>query len=129
MARRGLELWPNRLRVGCGSHLRTLARNVVRQFAEVLDGGELGNHPSQSAPRLAVVASAKEHDGPFRERVDVVATGSSDCRVQFDLGRLRTSIRRVMTIRYEDWRRPRGAYLGHHSVDPVDAATGRRDGR
>jgi hypothetical protein len=108
-----------------GSHLRTLARNAARHLAEDLNGGELGNQPGPTAPRLAVVALAKEHDGPFRagERVDVVATGTPDCQVQFDLGRLRTSVPMVMTTRHEDPRGPRATYLGHYIVDAVDAAT------
>jgi hypothetical protein len=109
-----------------GSHLRTLARNAARHLAEDLNGGELGNQPGPSAPRLAVVALAKEHDGPFRigERVDVIATGSPDCRVQFDLGRLRTSVPMMQTTRHDDPRGPRATYLGHYIVDAADAADG-----
>ncbi len=107
-----------------GSNLRTLTRAVSRHAVADMNGGELGNQPSPTTPRLAVVALAKEHDGPFRsgERVDVIAIGSADCEVRFDLGRLRTAVPMRQTERHDDGPRARGTYLGHYVVAAADAA-------
>lgn len=107
-----------------GSHLRTLTRSVARHVVADLNGGELGNQLGPTSPRLAVVALAKEHAGPFRtgERVDVIAVGSPDCDVRFDLGRLRTVVPMRQTERRDDARGARATYLGHYIVAAADNA-------
>lgn len=107
-----------------GSNLRTLTRAVTRHAVADLNGGELGSQAGPTTPRLAIVALAKEHDGPFRagERVDVIAIGSPDCEVRFDLGRLRTVVPMQQTQRTEDARGARGTYLGHYIVGDGDQA-------
>lgn len=108
-----------------GSTLRNLTRAVTRHAVADLNGGELGNQLGPTTPRLAVVALAKEHDGPFRagERVDVIAIGAADCEVRFDLGRLRTVVPMRQTERHDDPRGARATYLGHYVVGDTDAAT------
>lgn len=107
-----------------GSNLRSLTRAVARHAVADLNGGELGNQQGPTTPRLAVVALAKEHMGPFRagERVDVIAIGSADCEVRFDLGRLRTVVPMRQTERHDDPRGTRATYLGHYVVADADAA-------
>lgn len=107
-----------------GSNLRTLTRSVARHAVADLNGGELGTQPGPTTPRLAVVALAKEHDGPFRvgERVDVIAVGSPDCEVRFDIGCLRTAVPMRQSSRMDDPRGPRATYLGHYVVGPGDDA-------
>lgn len=105
-----------------GSHLRELTRNVARDAIVDLNGGMLGAQPAATAPRLALVALAREHDGPFvaGERVDVMAVGSPDCDVRFDLGCLRTEVPMRQTAVTEDPRGARATYVGHYVVDAVD---------
>jgi len=107
-----------------GSNLRSLTRSVARHVVTDLNGGELGGEPGPTTPRLSVVALAKEHMGPFRagERVDVIAIGSADCEVRFDLGRLRTVVPMRQTERHDDARGARGTYLGHYIVADTDDA-------
>ena len=107
-----------------GSQLRSLTRSVARHAVADMNGGDLGNQQNASTPRLAVVARAKEHDGPFRrgERVDVIAIGSPDCEVRFDLGRLRTVVPMRQSERHEDAHGARVTYLGHYIVGPTDNA-------
>lgn len=109
-----------------GSHLRTLTRSVTRHAVADLNGGDLGNQPGPTSPRLAVVALARLHDGPFRtgERIDVVAVGSPDCDVRFDVGRLRTSVPALPAERHVDPLGDRATYLGHYVVQPGDVARG-----
>ncbi|MEZ6038400.1 MAG: DUF799 family lipoprotein [Planctomycetota bacterium] len=108
------------------SNLRALTRSVARHAVQDLNGGDLGNLPGPSSPRLAVVALARDHEGPFRagERVEVIATGSPDCDVRFDLGRMRTAIPTRETARTADPRGERATYVGHYVVDAADAARG-----
>jgi hypothetical protein len=107
-----------------GSNLRNLTRAVARHAVADLNGGDLGNQPGPTAPRLALVALAKDKDGPFRagERVDVIAIGSPDCEVRFDLGRMRTLVPMQQTARDDSGPTPRATYLGHYIVMPEDAA-------
>lgn len=107
-----------------GSQLRTLTRDVARHAVADLNGGELGGTPGPTSPRLSIVALAKAHDGPFRagERVDVVAIGTPDCAVRFELGRLRTAVPMRQTERHEDARGVQATYVGHYIVGPADAA-------
>jgi hypothetical protein len=107
-----------------GSNLRTLTRSVSRHAVADMNGGELGNQPSPMSPRLSVVALAKEHEGPFRagERVEVIAVGSPDCEVRFDLGRLRTAVPMLQTERHDEGARARATYVGHYVVAPADDA-------
>ena len=107
-----------------GSNLRTLTRSVARHAVADLNGGELGNQSGPTTPRLAVVALAKDHDGPFRigERVDVIAVGSPDCDVRFDIGCLRTAVPMRQTAKQDDPRGARATYLGHYIVDAGDLA-------
>ncbi|MBL8756235.1 MAG: hypothetical protein JNK15_23270, partial [Planctomycetes bacterium] len=109
-----------------GSNLRTLTRSVARHAVADLNGGDLGNQPGPASPRLAVVALARLHDGPFRagERVDVVAVGSPDCDVRFDLGRLRTAVPTQQTALHADPRGERATYVGHYVVAAADVAEG-----
>lgn len=108
-----------------GSHLRTLTRSVARHAVMDLNGGMLGNQPGPTSPRLSVVALAKEHDGPFRmgERVDIIAVGTPDCDVRFDVGRLRIEVPTRQTMRTADPRGDRATYLGHYVVDAADLAS------
>ncbi len=107
-----------------GSTLRNLTRSVARHAVADMNGGELGNQTGPTTPRLAIVALAKEHAGPFRagERVDVIAIGSADCEVRFDLGRLRTVVPMQQTAKTDDPRGARATYMGHYIVAPADAA-------
>jgi TolB-like protein len=107
-----------------GSHLRTLTRSVARHAVADLNGGELGNDVGPTTPRLAVVALATEHEGPFRlgERVEVIAIGTPDCDVRFDVGRLRTAVPARQTERHDDPRGARATYVGHYIVAPGDNA-------
>ncbi|MFY9345285.1 MAG: GNA1162 family protein [Planctomycetota bacterium] len=107
-----------------GANLRALTRSVARHAVADLNGGDLGNEASATTPRLAVVALARVHAGPFRagERVDVIATGSPDCEVRFDLGRLRTAVPMRQSERHDDPRGARATYAGHYVVAPTDAA-------
>lgn len=107
-----------------GSHLRNLTRSVARHVVADLNGGDLGNTPGPMTPRLAVVGLAQQHEGPFRlgERVDVVAVGSPDCDVRFDVGRLRVRVPMVQTERHPDPRGERATYVGHYIVQPGDLA-------
>jgi hypothetical protein len=130
--RLGPDRRPDRLRVGgdrtdrrpARLDLRSLTRSVTRHAVTDLNGGELGAEPGATSPRLALVALAKDHDGPFRvgERVDVIAVGSPDCQVCFDLGALRT----VVPMRETQPRRrtagARATYLGHYIVQASDRA-------
>lgn len=107
-----------------GSHLRALTRSVARNAVAELNGGDLGNTPGPLTPRLAVVGLAQQHEGPFQvgERIDVVAIGSSDCDVRFDIGRLRTRVPMLQTERHPDPRGERATYVGHYIVQPGDTA-------
>lgn len=107
-----------------GSHLRTLTHSVARNAVTDLNGGMLGNHPGPMSPRLAVVALAKEHMGPFRkgERVDVIAVGTPDCDVRFDVGRLRIEVPMQQASVAKDPRGDRATYFGHYVVDVPDLA-------
>lgn len=107
-----------------GSHLLALMRSVTRHAVTDLNGGALGNQPGPLSPRLAVVALAKAHDGPFRagERVDVIAVGTPDCDVRFDVGRLRTEVPMQQTAIERDPRGDRATYLGHYVVAAADTA-------
>ena len=107
-----------------GSNLRTLTRSVARNAVADLNGGELGNQSGPMTPRLAVVALAKDHAGPFQvgERVDVIAVGSPDCDVRFDIGCLRTAVPMRQTAVQDDPRGPRATYLGHYIVAAGDRA-------
>lgn len=108
-----------------GSYLRNLSRSVARHAVADLNGGELGDQPGPTTPRLGVVALARMHDGPFRagERIDVIAVGSPDCLVRFDLGRLRVGVPMNPIARHDDPRGARATYVGHYVVaDGDDAA-------
>jgi len=107
-----------------GSHLRYLTRSVTRHAVTDLNGGMLGTQPGPSSPRLSVVALAQQHDGPFREgeRVDVIAVGTPDCDVRFDIGRLRCEVPMQQTNVDDDARGARATYLGHYVVAAADAA-------
>ncbi len=107
-----------------GSTLRSLTRSVTRHAIADLNGGELGAEAGTTSPRLALVALAKEHDGPFRvgERIDVIAVGTPDCDVRFDLGALRTAVPMRQTARENDPRGARATYLGHYIVQATDHA-------
>lgn len=109
-----------------GSTLRELTRSVARHAIADLNGGDLGSELGPSSPRLAWVALAREHDGPFRrgERVEVVALGSPDCDVRFDLGRLRVEVPMREAGRDGSGATTRATYVGHYVVDAVDAAQG-----
>lgn len=106
------------------STLRSLTRSVTRHAVVDLNGGELGAEPDATSPRLALVALAKDHDGPFRvgERVDVIAVGSPDCEVVFDLGALRTVVPMHQTSRDDGPQGARATYLGHYVVQASDRA-------
>ncbi|MBL8728276.1 MAG: DUF799 family lipoprotein [Planctomycetes bacterium] len=107
-----------------GSHLQYLTRSVTRHAVTDLNGGALGNQPGPTSPRLAVVALARQHDGPFRrgERVAVIAVGTPDCDVRFDVGRLRTDVPMQQDRLDRDPRGDRATYLGHYVVAAADAA-------
>lgn len=107
-----------------GSNLRSLTRSVARNVVTDLAGGALGNQPGPLTPRLSVVALAKDHGGPFRqgERVDVIAIGSPDCDVRFDVGRLRIEVPMQQTNVDQRDRGSRATYLGHYVVDTPDLA-------
>ncbi|HEX5054477.1 MAG TPA: GNA1162 family protein [Planctomycetota bacterium] len=107
-----------------GSHLLYLTRSVARHAVTDLNGGMLGTQPGPLTPRLSVVALAKDHMGPFRkgERVDVIAVGSPDCDVRFDVGRLRVDVPMRQTERHADARGERATYIGHYIVDAPDVA-------
>ena len=108
-----------------GSHLRYLTRSVTRHAVMDLNGGMLGNQPGPGSPRLAVVARAKEHEGPFRagERVDVIAVGTPDCDVRFDVGRMRVEVPMQQASVEQDPRGARATYFGHYIVAPADDAS------
>ena len=107
-----------------GSNLRELTRSVARNAVTDLNGGALGNNPGPLTPRLTVVGLAQEHMGPFQigERLDVIAVGSPDCDVCFDVGRLRTHVPMQLTQRHPDPRGERATYLGHYIVQAGDTA-------
>lgn len=107
-----------------GSHLQMLTRSVARHVATDLNGGDLGAHPGPMSPRLSVVALAKLHDGPFRagERIEVVAVGTPDCAVRFDIGCLRTEVPMTETAVDQDARGERATYRGHYVVQAGDDA-------
>lgn len=107
-----------------GSALRQLSRSVARHVAADLNGGPLGDEPGPASPRLAVVSLARRHGGPFRagERIDVVAVGSPDCEVRFDLGRLRTGVPMAAAAGAADATAGRAHYAGHYVVAAGEAA-------
>lgn len=107
-----------------GSTLRNLTRSVARNAVADLNGGELGNQSGPSTPHLALVALAKEHEGPFTagERIDVYAIGTPDCDVRFDLGGLRTAVPMRQTERRDDPKGARATYAGHYIVAAADVA-------
>ena len=107
-----------------GSHLLYLTRSVTRNAVTDLNGGMLGNQPGPTSPRLSVVALAKAHEGAFRigERVDVIAVGTPDCDVRFDVGRLRVEVPMQQPAVEEAPRGKRATYLGHYVVAPADVA-------
>jgi hypothetical protein len=106
------------------SQLRDLMRSTARNSALDLNGGELGPEAGPLAPRLSFVAVQRQHDGPFLpgERIDVIAVGTPDCDVRFDLGRLRTGVPMLPTARHEDPRGNRATYEGHYVVQAGDRA-------
>lgn len=106
------------------SNLRELLRTTARDAALDLNGSALGGEPSPLAPRLSFVAVQRLHDGPYGtgERIDVIAVGTPDCDVRFDLGRLRTGVPMTLLARTPDPRGERATYAGHYVVQPGDAA-------
>jgi hypothetical protein len=109
-----------------GSQLVDLTRAVTRHTVVDLNGGMLGSDAGASAPRLSLVSLLRPHELPFAagERIEVVAVGTPDCDVRFDLGRLRTAVPMVETERHADPRGERATYRGHYVVDAVDVASG-----
>jgi hypothetical protein len=107
-----------------GSQLRDLMRSTARDAALDLNGGSLGAMAGPLAPRLSFVAVQRQHDGPFLpgERIDVIAVGTPDCEVRFDLGRLRTGVPMLPTARQADPRGDRATYEGHYVVQAGDRA-------
>ncbi len=107
-----------------GSNLQALLRSVARHVATDLNGGELGAVLGPTSPRLAVVAIAQEHAGPFHagDCVEVVAIGTPDCDVRFGIGRLRIDVPMQATARHPDARGERATYRGHYVVQPGDLA-------
>ncbi len=109
------------------SQLQELTRSVVRHAAIDLNGGEVGVAAGgELAPRLSFVALARPHEGAFAagERVEVIAVGTPDCDVRFDLGRLRTGVPMRQVARHPDPRGERATYIGSYVVQPADAAAG-----
>lgn len=107
-----------------GSMLRDLTRSVARSLATDLNGGSMQRDASR-VPRLSVVSVARTHVGAFApgERIEVVAIGSPDCEVRFDLGRLRLGVPMTQTERIEDPRGDRANYSGHYIVQAGDVGT------
>jgi hypothetical protein len=107
-----------------GSNLRQLTRSVARHAVIDLNGGDLQVQPGPAAPRLVLVALARQHEGAFRagERVDVLAVGSPDCNVRFDLGRLRIAVPMRQTELHSSQLGPRATYAGHYVVGDGDVA-------
>jgi hypothetical protein len=106
------------------SNLRELLRTTARDAALDLNGSAFGEAPSPLAPRLSFVAVQRLHDGPFGvgERIDVIAVGTPDCDVRFDLGRLHTGVPMRLVARTPDERGERGTYAGHYIVQAGEAA-------
>lgn len=107
------------------STLGELTRATARALAAALNGD--GDHtPAAPAPRLSVVGLAAPHPGPFAagERVEVVAIGTPDCDVRFDLGPLRRGVPMTQRERHPDPRGERATYVGHYVVQPTDRAEG-----
>ncbi|MEQ1631301.1 MAG: hypothetical protein ABL997_02935 [Planctomycetota bacterium] len=107
-----------------GARLRDLGRAVARNAALDLGAAMPDAEAALLVPRLSVVSLVQNHGGPVlpMERIDVVAVGTPDCEVRFDLGRLRTGVpmRAVATI--ADPRGARTVYEGHYVVQPDDPA-------
>lgn len=109
-----------------GSTLQELTRSVARHAIADLNGGDLAGEAGPSSPRLAWVALARRREGPFLagERVEVLAVGSPDCDVRFDLGRLRVEVPMQETGRDGEGATERATYGGHYVVDEIDASEG-----
>ena len=108
------------------SHLRELTRSVARAAVVDLNGGDLAGEVSPQAPRLHLIAPARTHDGPFvaGDRIDVIAVGTPDCDVRFDLGRLRTGVPMQQVAVQPDPRGDRATYAGYWIVQPGEQADG-----
>jgi hypothetical protein len=108
------------------SHLQELLRSVARSSVADLNGGALDGTPGPMAPRLSVVGLARPHAGGFvpGERIEVIAVGTPDCDVRFDLGRLRTGVPMQLVARHPDPRGERATYQGHYVVQSGEQAEG-----
>lgn len=107
-----------------GGKLLDLVRMVARHAATDLGGLMPGEEPSPLLPRLSIVSLASRADGPFRagDRIDVVAVGTPDCEVTFDLGRLRTRVPMRQVAVVDDPRGARATYEGHYVVQRDEPA-------
>lgn len=104
--------------------LHDLVRMVARHAASDLGGLAPGDAPSLLLPQISVVALASRGDAKFApgERIDVVAVGTPDCEVAFDLGRLRQRVPMRQVAVVADARGARATYEGHYVVQAGDPA-------
>ena len=105
-----------------GNTLRELSRQIARSAALDLGGAQPDAEPSPLLPRLSVVSLVRRHDGPVQpgERIDVLAVGTPDCDVRFDVGRLRSGVPMRAVATTDDARGARTTYEGHYVVQPTD---------
>lgn len=106
--------------------LRELTRSVARGLAVDLDGGGAMAGTGDTVPRLSVVSVVPPPAGAFAagDRVEVLAVGTPDCEVRFDLGRLRTGVPMQLRERIVEPRGNRAVYAGHYVVQPGDDVDG-----
>lgn len=105
-----------------GNVLADLTRSVARRAAMDLGGTSDDPARAQAAPRLSVVSLVRSKDGPVRagEVVEVVAVGTPDCEVRFDIGRLRVGVPMQQTSLAPDARGDRAVYEGRYVVQETD---------
>lgn len=105
-----------------GNVLAELTRTVARHAAMDLGGASESSAPSSIAPRLSVVSLVRSTDGPVRsgEIVEVVAVGTPDCDVRFDIGRLRVGVPMLQTSLVPDARGDRAVYEGRYVVQDAE---------
>ena len=105
-----------------GNVLADLTRSVARNAAMDLGGTSEEAARSQLAPQLSVVSLVRSKDGPVGsgEVVEVVAVGTPDCEVRFDIGRLRVGVPMLQTSLAPDARGDRAVYEGRYVVQDAD---------
>ncbi len=105
-----------------GNILADLTRSVARNAAMDLGGSSEGAASTGLAPQLSVVSLVRSTNGPVRsgEIVEVVAVGTPDCDVRFDIGRLRVGVPMLQTSLAPDVRGDRAVYEGRYVVQDAE---------